>query len=114
MTTIRFKLPKIEQVLFTIECEPEQMEIKGNCSAIDDETDSQTEQYIYDQLNNGNYWAWCCVTVRASYKHIEGTASLGGCSYASRKDFKDNSGYYEDMKQSAFNDLISKLQSLRD
>jgi hypothetical protein len=114
MTTIRFKLPKIEQVEFTLQCEPEEMTVKGNCSAIDEETDKETEQYIYDQLDSGNDWAWCCVTVKAHYKHIEGSASLGGCSYASRKDFKENSGYYEDMKLSAYNDLIANLQSLRD
>jgi hypothetical protein len=113
MTTIRFKLPKITQVEFTIECMPEDLQVKGNCSAIDDETDRETEQYIYDELNSGNEWAWCCVKVTAHYKGQEGTAYLGGCSYKSMTDFKKD-GYYEDMKQSAFDDLILSLERLRD
>ncbi len=114
MTTIRFKLPKINQVEFTIECLPEDAQVKGNCSAIDDETDRETEQYIYNELNNGNEWAWCTVKVGCSYKGQEGTAYLGQCSYKDRKDFKDNSGYYEDMKQESFDDLINSLNRLRD
>jgi hypothetical protein len=114
MTTIRFKLPKIHQVEFTIECMPEDLQVKGNASAIDDETDREIEQYIYDELNNGNEWAWCCITISAHYKGQIGSASLGGCSYKNKTDFKENSGYYEDMKQSAFDDLISSLERLRD
>jgi hypothetical protein len=114
MTTIRFKLPKISQVEFTIECLPEEIPVKGNCSAIDEETDRETEEHINNQLNSGNEWAWCCVKVTAKYKGIEGADYLGGCSYESEKDFTEQDGYYKDMKQAAFNDLINNLNDLRD
>ncbi len=113
MTTVKFKLPKISQVEFTLECQPEDMQIKGNASAIDEDTDNEVEQYIIDELNSGNEWAWCCVKVTASYKGREGTDYLGGCSYKSEEDFKKD-GYWEDMKKQAFDDLISSLQSLND
>lgn len=111
--TIEFKLPTIDQVDFEIECMPEDMPVKGNCSAIDEDTDRETENMIYEQLSNGNKWAWCMVKVTAKYKGIEGTDNLGGCSYKSEADFKKD-GYYEDMKNQAFADLISQLQELND
>lgn len=112
MTTIRIKLPKIEQVEFEIKCLPEDIQVKGNCSAIDEETDTTTEQMIYDQLNNGNQWAWCTVKVTANWKGLEGSDYLGCCSYESEEDFKSG-GYFQDMKEQAFNDLISKITSLK-
>lgn len=114
MTTIRFKLPTIEQVTFTIECLPEDIPVRGYASAIDEETDRKTEKRIYKQLENGNEWAWCTVKVTATYKGITGTDYLGCCSYKSQKDFEKNSGYYSDMKNVAFNNLIEALQKLRD
>ena len=114
MTTIRFKLPKINQVTFELECMPEDDQVRGNASAIDDETDKENEDSIIEQLENGNEWAWCCVKVTASYKGQEGTDYLGHCSYSSQKDFIENSGYYEDMKNQAFADLIATLNNLRD
>lgn len=113
MTTIRFKLPKINQVEFITECLPEDTPVKGNACAIDDETDRATEQMIYDQLDNGNEWAWCLIKVTAKYKGIEGTDYLGGCSYKSKNDFEKDS-YYKDMKQAAFTDLVNNLNKLRD
>ncbi len=114
MTTIRFKLPTINKVDFTIECLPEDMQIEGNASAIDEDTDNEIAQHIHDELNNGNEWAWCTVKVTATYKGHEGTDYLGGCSYKSENDFKEVGGYYEDMKIAAFNDLIASLEALRD
>jgi hypothetical protein len=113
MKTIQFKLPKIKDVEFEIECMPEDMPVKGNCSAIDEDTDREPENMIYEQLDSGNEWAWCCVKVTASYKGVTGTDYLGGCSYKSENDFKKD-GYYKDMKQQAFNDLISQLEDLND
>lgn len=113
MTTIRFKLPTINQVEFTLSCEPEHIPIEGNCSAIDEETDKANEQMIREQLENGNEWAWCSVKVTARYKGVEGVDYLGGCSYKSKEDFMKD-GYYLDMKKVAFADLIESLNSLRD
>lgn len=114
MKKILITVPTIDQVTFEIECIPEELSIKGNASAIDEDTDKETEQYIKDQLNSGNEWAWCCIKVTASYKGIEGTDYLGGCSYASKEDFISGDGYYTDMKQAAYDNLVSEIESLQD
>lgn len=75
---------------------PEEMPIKGNCSAVDEETDRETEKSIEEQLKAGNPWAWCIVEVRGEYKGLSASEFLGGCSYESEDDFK-RGGYYEDM-----------------
>lgn len=109
-----FTLPTMEDVEFSIECLEEHIPIRGNCVASgNDAEDKEIEDNLIEQLNNGNEWAWCTVKVSASYKGQEGTDYLGGCSYLSEKDFKED-GYYEDMKQTAFNELIQNLESLND
>lgn len=113
MKTISFKLPTIDEVDFDIEYLPEHIQIWGNASAIDEETDREVENDIIDQLGRGNEWAWCAVKVTAKYKDQEGVDYLGGCSYASEKDFMTD-GYYQDMKQQAYNDLLQNLESLND
>lgn len=114
MKTISFELPTIENVDFEVECLPEHIDFVGNCSAIDDETDAENEDYIREQLENGNEWAWCTVKVTAKFKDSEGTDYLCGCSYKNQADFTEPGGYYDDMKQSAYNDLISQLEQLAD
>ncbi len=113
MQTVKFKLPKKSQVEFSLSCEPEEIQIEGNACSIDEETDKAIEKYIIDQLNDGNEWAWCTVQVSARYKDMEGNAYLGCCSYRSEKDFMKD-GYYKDLKNEAFADLISQLQKLND
>lgn len=108
------------EVEFILECEPESAPIEGNASAIDDETDRETAAWIRDQLDAGNEWAWCAVTVTARWKGFTGCDHLGCCSYRSRKDFEQG-GYYEDMKAQALADLndqvaycSSQLEELED
>lgn len=98
-----------DQVEFEIICEPEEIEIHGNASAIDDDTDRETEEWITDQLNSGNEWAWCCVHVIARWKDFEGHDHLGCCSYESEEDFKAG-GYWEDMKARALDDLNATIK----
>jgi hypothetical protein len=93
-----------DEVDFSIELRPEHTQVEGNCSAIDEETDEQTKTWIYEQLEGGNDWAWCCVRVVARWEGFEGDDFLGCCSYLSEGDFKVG-GYYEDMKQQALDDL---------
>jgi hypothetical protein len=77
----------------------------------DDFDDAKTRAWIADQLEAGNEWAWCYVTVRVSYigHHIE--EHLGGCSYQSKRDF-EKGGYYEDMVRSCLKELAKKLEGL--
>lgn len=94
-----------------VECLPEDLQIKGNASAIDDETDAQVEREILEQLDSGNEWAWCTIKVSLKWKGYEGTDYLGACSYKSKKDFIDANDYFPDMVAIAFNDLVDNIES---
>ena len=99
-----------DDVTFSLECEPEDMSIEGNCMASgDDDVDAEQEQWIRDQLDDGNEWAWCQVTVVATWREWEGKAHLGGCSYLSKEDFMQPGGYYDDLKSEALDDLNTTL-----
>lgn len=78
--------------------------------------DKETEDWIAEQLDRGNEWAWCCVKVTATFTDSEGNTYvgadyLGGCSYKSRADFCTDDGYFPDMKTAALDDLKAKLQA---
>jgi hypothetical protein len=98
-----------DEVEFELRCEPEDIPFVGNCSAIDDETDRQAEEWILEQLESGNQWAWCCVVVTARWEGFEGRASLGGCSYRSEKDFRCPGGYFDDLRVEALDDLNARI-----
>lgn len=108
--TAEYRFP--EDVEFELECMEEDIPFKGNCSAIDDETDAEQEQWIRDQLDRGNEWAWCYVRVVAKLSTFCGFAGLGGCSYRSRKDFESDA--YEDLKQEALEDLKRDILTARE
>ncbi len=93
----------------TLNCEPEHIPYQGNCSAIDEKTDRRQERWIARQLDNGNQWAWCCVTVTVYWHGFEGSDSLCGCSYRSEKDFRAGP-YFEDMCSEALDELNAKVK----
>lgn len=82
----------------TLTCEPEELPLKGNVMASDDEAaDNLEEARIAESLNRGNEWAWCCAHVRVMYKDtLRADDYLGACSYDSAEDFIAG-GYYADM-----------------
>jgi ribosomal protein L37AE/L43A len=107
-------LPTMEDCEFEIVCEPEGMQPEGNASAIDEETDKQVLQEIYDQLESGNQWAWCSVHVICKWtdedgQEYKGDDYLGGCSYKSEADFKQPGGYYDDMKQVSYDNMVQNM-----
>lgn len=59
--------------------------------------DEEGIKRIEREYNNGNFYAWFCAHVKVTYKGFEADDYLGGCSYKSERDFKENSGYYIDM-----------------
>lgn len=98
---------------YSIECLPEDMPFVGNCMASgDDEVDAEAEQWIRDQLDAGNEWAWCCVKVTATFKGLEATDYLGGCSYKGEADFKSG-GYYDDMIAAVTADLKAQIAEIK-
>lgn len=113
MKSIRIKVPEITDVTFTIECLPEDTPVMDNAiDTGDKEADKQCEDEILHRLES-NEWAWCMVKITATWKTLSESDYLGGCSYDSQKDFIDNSGYYEDMRQAAYKGLISQIKGLR-
>lgn len=112
MTTIRIKIPKISEVEFEVSALPEDAPVRGNASAISEEIDRLSEDVIIEDLQNGNPWAWCTVRVTASYRGLQADAYLGCCSYKSQKDFINNSGHYEDMRQEAYSSIVDQIGAL--
>lgn len=102
------------EVTYTLECYPETTEIEGNASAVDDDTDRETNEWVRDQLRSGNQWAWGRARVIASVEvdgeTFEGSDSLGCCSYLSEQDFRADQ-YYTDMCAEALADLVRNLRA---
>ena len=104
--TIKFKESEIE---YRIECLPEEMPVRGNLTDSGDaELDKRDEDAVIAEIENGNDWAWCTIRVVATYKGLEGNDYLGGCTYSNENDFIAG-GYFDDMKDQARSDLLSKL-----
>lgn len=101
-----------DQVTYSIIVHSEEIPIRGNASAIDEKTDLEVEQSIIEQLESGNEWAWCSVEVVAEFNELKASDYLGACSYKSEDDFKSG-GYYEDMKERAFEQLVDDIQKLQ-
>ena len=98
-----------KNVSVEVTAEEEDMPIRGNACAIDEETDKAMEDRIIADYNSGNIWAWCCVKVTVSTAYFKGVSYLGGCSYESGKDFVENSGYYQDMVDEALSDMADDI-----
>lgn len=103
------------EVNYTIEVLPEDTEIEGNASAIDEDTDAKIIKEIREQLESGNEWAWCTVKVTAHIDDLPltGVAYLGCCSYRSQEDF-ENDAYYKAMRDDAKADLLSSIKRVVD
>lgn len=95
-----------KDVEFSIDITPE---LDTPESAIED---PETIKWIDKELAKGNDWAWCFVRVSAHWNGITGFDSLGCCSYKSEEDFKQDGGYYEDMKKEALRDLNREIENM--
>lgn len=101
------------EVEFSILCEPEELPYVGFCSRINAAIDRRAEQWIRQQLERGNEWAWCSVVVTAIWKGFTGSSLLGGCSYRSEAEFCRPGGYYPDLKNDALSDLNREIERVR-
>jgi hypothetical protein len=92
----------------------ETIPLRGNALASgDDDLDRDVEEEILSRLAYGEQWAWCWVEVIAEFRGLEGRDTLGGCSYKDEADFKENSGYYEDMVARATDELADLVEGLQ-
>ena len=107
-TKIMFNVPTIDQITFNLYCEDD-FDNPPSVS-IDNE---DVVQGILDDYARGNEWAWCKVRVEAVWKNFTGNDHLGGCNYESEQDFKA-SGYYENMKECAYENLVQQFEELNE
>lgn len=110
---MKAKTLTLEDITWNLIAKQDDIPVKGNCSAIDPETDEKAEQWINDQLEAGNVWAWASVEVRGSYKGLTASDYLVGCSYRSEDDFKQPGGYYDDMRAAVLEQLQSMVDDIR-
>jgi hypothetical protein len=68
------------------------------------EEDAELISEIEKRLSNSDTWAWCVVTVTASWGGWIGTSVIGGCSYEDEADFRKD-GYFDSMVEEAIDEL---------
>lgn len=91
----------------------EDLPVEGNaCYSGDEEYDQMVENEILNRLEQNDVWAWAMVRVSVEWEGLSSTQYLGGCSYDSEEDFRNNSGYFENLVQEALAKLNKRLQKL--
>ncbi|HTF27220.1 MAG TPA: hypothetical protein VK625_00170 [Flavitalea sp.] len=73
--------------------------------------EKESADYVRDQYNSGNPFAWFSGKVTVTYKGMEENDYLGGCSYKSERDFKENSGHYFDMVNTCIEAINKEIAS---
>lgn len=105
------KLRKVATI--TLTAEPDPTPLRGNALASGDPVaDREYEDRLIARLNDGDIWAWCVVTVTASWNGVSASDSLGGNSYDGEDDFCQEGGYYSDMVNEALGRLAMNLDGL--
>jgi hypothetical protein len=92
-----------------VTCDVDDTPIRGNALASGDEIeDANQEQWVRDQLANGNEWTWGFVTVTGTWRGRTASDSLGACSYHTKSDFLA-CGYYEDMCDNVARQIANQI-----
>lgn len=104
------------KVTYEVELQPEDMPVRGNAIASDDEAfDKEVEDKILARLDRGEIEAWCLAVVTARVEIdgfvFAGVATLGGCSYESEEAVKRAVLEEYDLKAEALAELKARLQS---
>jgi len=92
-----------DEVVFSLKIEEDDLPMDFDSG--DKERDGQLRRELKDRLADGDLWAWCTVVVTAQWKDWKGEDTLGGCSYKDEADFRQDDGYFGDMKDRALEDL---------
>jgi len=97
-------------IRYRVTPEPEWDGPEGHFSTGNDDDDAEICAQIRRDAE-WNDWAWCsvCVTCTIPGYDAEGHDYLGGCNYASKEDFCQEGGYYEDMCHEARTALIAAV-----
>ena len=101
-----------KEVTVTLEHEHEDSAYTdGHFQREDGSNDDEICEWIRDELQSGNYWAWCVAHVTVEYNDFKAEEWLGGCSYRSKEDFITG-GYYESMINEALEALARNLEGI--
>jgi len=73
--------------------------------------DEQAVKDINFRLDCGDTWAWCDVTVQASWRSFKGSAAIGSCSYTDEDEFRADSPYFDDLVTEAIKLLNESMQA---
>lgn len=96
----------------TVEALPEDTDVKGNAMASGNaDLNRAWEDQILADLLEGKTWSWCTIKVTLRWHDWEGTDYLGCCSYRSKADFIENSGYFPDMVKTASEELFTNIEN---
>lgn len=98
-----------DEVEFTLEIEEDGVPEEGDFDSGEPEKDEELRRELRKRLANGDLWAWCTVVVTAKWKGWKGVDTLGGCSYKDEADFRQEDGYFGDMKERALEDLNKSI-----
>lgn len=98
-----------DEVEFTLEIEDDGVPEEGDFDSGEPERDEELRKELRERLASGDLWAWCTVVVTAKWKGWKGVDTLGGCSYKDEADFRQDDGYFGDMKERALEDLNKSL-----
>jgi len=74
---------------------------------------AESESYaaaVEEMLAEAPIWGWCVAVVKVEWGAFEEKQYLGNCSYRSADDFRENSGYYDDMVKEALSELNSTIE----
>ena len=109
----------VEDVEFELTIMQDGSSISDYMSFDDKDTEDEIVSQVEQELEDGSTWAWCIVTLNASWAGFHGVASIGAASILSdcldegetHEDyFREKYGYYDDMKSEALEDLIHGMK----
>lgn len=90
----------------TVIVEQDDDPVRGNFELEDGSPDLEIETSILARLDAHDVWAWCGVKVHAEQDGFVGeSSSVWGCCYEDERDFREQSGYFEDLRDEALADL---------
>lgn len=99
-----------EDVTFDVVAEKENISPKASMATCSKEEIDNFVAAVKEVRKKSLTWGWCCVRVTAKYKSFTGDAYLGGCSYTSKDDFINNSGYMQQLCAEALHNLNEEIQ----
>jgi hypothetical protein len=108
------EFPPLDEVEFNMDVQWE-----GDLDPEDQFDNPEDVAWVRQQIRADNVWGWCRVAMRASWrdpntdKEYEGWDYLGACSYENEASFKQPGGYYDDMKQQAYDELQAEVAKAR-